>query len=86
MRSSSDASTPADSSARRDASSASWSSDSVVQTLRSRMPVRVRIHSSLVSKKAESSSLVTLRAGSADPVPTMVYATMTCPPSDPPFS
>jgi hypothetical protein len=36
------------------------------------MPVRVRIHSSLVSRKAESSSLVTLRSGSAEPVPMIV--------------
>ena len=33
------------------------------------MPVRVVIHSSLVSKNLAKSSLVTLRAGSALPVP-----------------
>ena len=44
---------------------------SVVQMRRSRMPVRAAIHSSEVSRKLESSSLVTDRCGSAEPVPVM---------------
>ena len=62
---------PAASSARPLAATASSSSVSVVQMRRSLMPVRVKIHSSEVSRKRERSSFVTLRAGSAEPVPMM---------------
>ena len=68
-RSSSDASTPAASRARQLALTARSSSVSVVQTRRFLIPVREKIHSSEVSRKPESSSFETERAGSADPVP-----------------
>ena len=39
---------------------------------RSRIPVRVRIHSSLVSISSANSALVTVRSGNARPVPRMI--------------
>ena len=54
------------------AATARSSSDSVVQTWRLLIPVRVKIHSSEVSRNSDSSSLETLRAGSAEPVPSIV--------------
>lgn len=42
---------------------------SSVQIRRSLIPVRVKIHSSEVSRKSDRSSLVTTRLGRADPVP-----------------
>ena len=64
--------TPAFSSAARPAAAVRPSSVSCVSTRRSRMPVRVEIHSSLVSIIVESSSFVTVRSGTARPVPVMI--------------
>src|SRR5262249_55413259 len=67
--------TPLAASARRDASSTRSSSFSPVPiTRRSRIPVRVRIHSSLVSTRASSSAFGTRRAGTAEPTPSTLTA------------
>ena len=63
------------------ASDCSVSSDS---TLRSRMPVRVDIHSSLVSRNAARSSFFTTFFGSALPVPS-IFKRITSPVSIHPF-
>ena len=68
IRSSSSGFTPARSSAWLQAVTSSWVSVSSVQTARSRMPVRWLIHSSLVSRKAERSSLLFRHLGRALPV------------------
>ena len=70
MRSISSASTPAISSAFLEASAASEVRDSSPEmTCLLPMPVRVRIHSSLVSTSSERSSLVRYCAGTAMPTP-----------------
>ena len=72
IRSSSDALTPAASSALCAAVTARSPVVSPSAAIwRSRMPVRVRIHSSLVSTIFSRSALVTTRSGSALPVPVM---------------
>ena len=64
------ASTPAALSAPRAAGrQTSESASSGAATLRSRMPVRVRIHSSVVSTRPASSSFVTTRSGTCAPRP-----------------
>ena len=70
MSSRSAASSPAQASARDEATTDSSIPDTC-DTRRSRMPVRVRIHSSVVSRKVERSALVSTAGGMHAPQPVM---------------
>ena len=71
MRSTSAPAVPASARAARAEATARSSSRSWVSTRRRRMPVRVKIHSSDVSRNFARSSLVTIFSGIALPVPAM---------------
>ena len=73
MRSSIDGSMPAESSAASAARSARSQVDSASSMMWRRLiPVRSRIHVSLVSTFAASSAFVTTRSGRLEPVPTIL--------------